>query len=119
MRLEREERGSTFQSELATRGSQLAQALAQTRQPQPLLEIEPAPPAEQIAIAPGIEQLGNRHFERSAAVVQEPARERRLGSLQLRLRRPLLRTRKAKMRAARDGQSSDLGCVSAERPAAE
>ena len=116
---EREERGRAFQSQPSACGPQLTQALPETSQPQALLEIEAAPAAEQVAIATGIEQLGDCRFERRAAVVQESPRERRLSTAQLRLRCTFRRTRKVKVRAARGGESSDLRSIAAEGAAAE
>jgi len=119
MGLEREEGGSAVQSQFSPRDPQLTQALPQAHQPQPLLAVEAAPPAEQVAIATGTQQLNDRRFERRTAVVQESASERRLGAPQLRQRRTLLGARKAKVRTARGGEPSYFGGASAERAAAE
>ena len=116
---EREERGRAVQSQPSARGPQLTQAPSETSQPQSLLEVEAAPPAEQVAIATGVEQVGDRRLERCAAVVQESPRERRLRAAQLRLRCTFHRTRKVKVRAARRGESSDLRGIAAEGAAAE
>ncbi len=55
MGLEGEERRRALETQLPPRGSQVPHAPSQPREPQPLLEVEATPPAEQVAIAAAIE----------------------------------------------------------------
>jgi len=89
--LEREEGSHALLPQLAPREPQFPQALTQSRQPLPLIEVQPTTPAKEIAISRRAEQLGDGSFERGTAVVQKLSRQRCLGAAQLGLGGSLLR----------------------------
>src|SRR3989449_793806 len=89
VRFERKERRRAILPQPPLRTAQVAQRLPQPAQAHPLLMVEPAAPAKQIAIARHAEQLVDGPLQRDRAVTEQAAREYRFGADELRLSQAL------------------------------